>query len=236
MINDKDQWWQPFKSIGDIDVFHVDLTPHVGYEAEALAWLDGEERSRWERFQSLAARRRFVLCRAALRSVLCRKSGCTNESLEFIASNFGKPYARVGGKPVAMSFNVSHSGKHGLIAVAPRGELGVDVEERSQHRNLEVLIEGVLSPQEIAELRARDDRQRQCLFFRFWTIKEALVKAHGKGVSLDVARLEIPEDMRHGAIRSKGQFTQLSNTTWHLEDIGSDDFAAAIVYEAGPAS
>ena len=236
MINETDCWWQPFDSVGDIAVFHVDLISDQGREADALTWLDGEERSRWERFQSPVAQRRYVLCRAALRAVLCRQIGCGNESLAFEAAKHGKPFALIDGLPVSISFNVSHSGSHGLLVVAPKGRLGVDVEERAPRRNLENLIEGVFSPREKAELESLHGCQKLHAFFRFWTIKEALVKAHGKGLSLKVAELEIPEDMRRGATRSVSQFAQLPKTSWCLEDIGTKEFAAAIAYEVSPPS
>lgn len=234
MISDADHWWHRFKRIGDIDIFHVDLIPDQGCEAEALAWLDGEERSRWGRFQSPVAQRRYVLCRAALRAILCRQIGCANESLAFEAAKHGKPFALVNGRPASISFNVSHSGNHGLIAVAPRGRLGVDVEERAPRRNLENLIEGVFSPREKAELESLDGCRQLRQFFRFWTIKEALVKAHGKGLSMKVAELEIPEDMRLGATKCIGQFAQIPDTTWCMEDMGTKEFAAAIAYEVSP--
>ncbi len=234
MIADSDSWWHRYKSIGAIAVFHVDLIPDQGREAEALSWLDGDERSRWERFLSPVAQRRYVLCRAALRAVLCRQLGCPNESLAFEAAKHGKPFALVNGQPASISFNVSHSGNHGLIAVAPRGRLGVDVEEREPRRNLENLIEGVFSPHEKAELESLDGCQQLHKFFRFWTIKEALVKAHGKGLSMKVAELEIPEDMRHGATKSICQFAQIPEMSWCLEEIGTREFAAAIAYEVSP--
>ncbi len=234
MIADSDSWWHRYKSIGAIAVFHVDLIPDQGREAEALSWLDGEERSRWERFQSPTAQRRYVLCRAALRAILCRQIGCPNESLAFEAAKHGKPFALVNGLPASISFNVSHSGTHGLIAVAAKGRLGVDVEERAPRRNLENLIEGVFSPREKAELESLEGCQQLHKFFRFWTIKEALVKAHGKGLSMKVAELEIPEEMRHGATKSIGQFAQIPETSWCLEDMGTREFAAAIAYEVSP--
>ena len=236
MINDTDRWWHPIKSIGEIAVVHVDLTHHQGREDNALACLDGEERSRWQRFLSPVAQRRFVLCRAALRAVLCREVGCPNESLVFEAAKHGKPFALVDGRSASISFNVSHSGNHGLIAVAPRGRLGVDVEERAPRRNLDNLIEGVFSPQEKAELESLEGSQQLHMFFRFWTIKEALVKAHGKGLSMKVAELEIPKEMRQGATRCIGQFAQIPQSTWCLEDIGTSDFAAAVAHEVSPSS
>lgn len=225
-----------FKHVGDVDVFHVDLIPDQERESEALAWLEGEERSRWQRFRSPVAQRRYVLCRAALRAVLCHEIGCANESLAFVAAEHGKPFAVVDGQPASISFNVSHSGNHGLIAVAPSGCLGVDVEERAPRRNLDNLIEGVFSPKERAEWESLEGRQQLHVFFRFWTIKEALVKAHGKGLSMKVAELEVPEDMRRGATRCIGQFAQIPGTSWRLEDIGTKDFAAAVAHEVRPPS
>lgn len=236
MITDADSWWRRFNSIADIAIFHVDLIPDQGREAEALTWLDGEERSRWQRFQAPVAKRRYVLCRAALRAILCRQIGCPNKSLAFQAAEHGKPFALIEGQPVSISFNVSHSGNHGLIAVAPSGRLGVDVEERAPRKKLENLIEGVFSPREQAELEALDGCQKLHKFFRFWTIKEALVKAHGKGLSMKVAELEIPHDMRHGATKTVGQFAQIPGTSWCLEDIGTGEFAAAIAYELSPST
>ncbi len=219
-----------------IAILHVDLRPNADHEAEALASLDGEERLRWQRFQSPSAQRRYALCRAALRAVLCREIGCPNESLAFASATHGKPFALVDGQHASISFNVSHSGNHGLIAVAPKGRLGVDVEERVPRRNLDNLIEGVCSPREKAELESLDGGQQMYAFFRLWTIKEALVKAHGKGLSLEVAELEIPEEMRRGAIRCIGQFAQIPETSWCLEDIGTKDFAAAVAHELSPSS
>jgi len=219
-----------------IAILHVDLRPNAAHEAEALASLDREERLRWQRFQSSVAQRRYVLCRAALRAVLCREVGCPNESLAFEAAKHGKPFALVDGQPASISFNVSHSGNHGLIAVAPRGRLGVDVEERAPRRNLDNLLEGVFSPREKAELESLEGCQQLHAFFRFWTIKEALVKAHGKGLSMKVAELEIPEEMRRGATKCIGQFAQIPETSWCLEDIGTKDFAAAVAHEVNPPS
>ena len=231
-----DYWWQSFRRIGDIRVFHVDLTPNADREVEAYTWLDGPERSRWERFNSLPARRRFVLCRAALRAEIARHLSCANEELDFVASEHGKPFARVRGKSACYSFNVSHSGKHGLIAIASDGRLGVDVEERAPRKNLDLLIQGVFSPLEIAELEQLKGAQKLFEFFRFWTIKEALVKAQGKGLSFKMAELEIPADMRHGATKGNCQILQMPNVTWNLEDISTIQFAAAVAHESESAS
>ena len=229
-------WWRPFRKVGHAMVLHVDLTAHADREAEAWVWLDEEEQGRWQRYQHDGSRRRFALCRAALRAVLCSQLGCRNEQLAFGASDRGKPYAVVQGQPAPVSFNVSHSGAHGLIAVASAGRLGVDVEERRMPRHLDELISSVLGPDEQAELALARGCHKLHLFFNFWTLKEALIKALGLGLSLDMSRFEIPQAMRHGETTSLFQFPHIPTVRWRLDDLGNDQFAAAIAHELAPDS
>ena len=229
-------WWRPFRTVDRATVLHVNLTPHTAREAEAWAWLDEEEQARWQRYQHDGSRRRFALCRAALRAVLCRQLDCRNEQLAFGASDHGKPYAVVQGVAAPVSFNVSHSGAHGLIAVAAAGRLGVDVEERRAPRDLDGLISSVLRPDEQAELALASGCRKLHLFFNFWTIKEALIKALGLGLSLDMSQFEIPSAMRHGETMIIFQFPQMPTVRWRLEDLGNEHFAAAIAHELAPDS
>ena len=151
-------------------------------------------RIRWRKFVHPGARRRFVLCRAALRSILCAELGCDNERLSFGEGEHGKPFALVDAIPAQISFNVSHSGNHGLIAVAPGGQLGVDVEEPTTRRDFDRLIEAAFGPNEQSDLKLERARGEFQLFFRLWTVKEALIKALGTGLSLDPATFEAPEE------------------------------------------
>lgn len=196
-----------------------------------MSWLDRDEMQRRDRFLYGGARQRFTLCRAALRSVLCRELDCRNEHLAFEASEHNKPSATVRGRPAPISFNVSHSGRHGLIALAPGGRVGVDVEERVPHPNLDELIAAVMGPNERSELAAAPRSRRLHLFFNLWTMKEALSKAHGMGLSMDVARFEIPPAMREGAASGCFRFADLPDVAWRLHNIGTDEFAAAVAYE-----
>ena len=123
-------WWRPWREIEGVTILHVDLSPDTEREARALRLLDDEERARWRRFLSVRARREFALCRAALRATLSERLGCSNRQLAFGYLEHGKPFAQVHGQRTAIGFNVSHSGRHGLIAFAENAWLGVDVEER----------------------------------------------------------------------------------------------------------
>ena len=163
------------------------MRPGPAREREAFAWLDREERSVWRKYLP-GPRRRFSLCRAALRAMLCGRLGCRNEQLSFALSEYEKPFALVEGARAPVSFNVSHSGNHGLIALAAEGRLGIDVEEPVDKRNLDGLIEMVMGPDERAQLASLRGIERLRLFYRIWTCKEALIKALGTGFSTDISK------------------------------------------------
>ena len=228
-------WWSPVGQVAGAAVSHVALSPHPAREAEAFSWLDDAERERARRFTGPGPRRRFTLCRAALRALLCDEFGYRNERLAFGASEHGKPFALVQELPVDIDFNVSHSGNHGLIALAPEGRLGVDVEECASHRNLDTLIETVFTPDEQAELASIEGEDRPRAFFRLWTVKEALVKAEGTGLSLDPSLFEVPPAMRRGASSAVFAFPRIPSVRWQVERFDGDDFVAAIAHELGPA-
>ena len=226
-------WWKPLPTTSGVAIVHVDLRPHPAHEAEAFEWLDGEERSAWQRYLP-GPRRRFSLCRAVLRALLCEYLGCSNERLSFDTSDHGKPYAVVASKPSGVAFNVSHSVTHGLIALASSGRLGIDVEERVPKPSLDALIESVMGAGEQADLAGLDSNAKLHLFYRFWTFKEALIKALGTGFSTDPSGFELPANIRGGAKSGTFRFPHLPDTTWHIEDIGTEEYAAALACELSP--
>ena len=143
-----DVWWRPFRRIDEIEVFYVDLAPNDRFEAAAFGLLNADERARWRKFMFPGPKRRFALCRGALRRHISDLVGCTNDQLTFGENEHGKPYALVSGRRVPISFNVTHSGRHGLLAFGSSARLGVDIEERVSNRHIDLLSETVFGPNE----------------------------------------------------------------------------------------
>ena len=229
-----DCWWRPFRDTGDYLVIHVDLTPHAAPSAVARSWLDQSEQQRWHSYRLARPRREFALCRAALRATLCRQLGCRNEELTFAATHHGKPFAVIHGTRVATSFNVSHSGNHGLIAVAPEGRIGVDVEERGTRHDPDGPIRAAFPPAEQAELAMAPAARRVDLFLMLWTMKEALIKALGMGLALDTSGFEIPPAIRRGSRTGVFRFPHDPAVSWRLDNLGTATFAAAVAHELDP--
>ena len=229
-----EQWWRPLPGVGAAEVFHVNLSPHAVREASASSLLSGHELARADRFLYPGPRRRFILLRAAARSLLCDRLSCDNAELTFESAEHGKPFAVVRGTPADVHFNMSDSGNHGLIAIATRGRIGIDLEERTENRDLAGLAETVFGEEEQATLAAADGRDRVKRFYRLWTYKEALLKALGTGLYLDVSGFQVPAAILSGEAGAVFRFPHMPDIRWWIEDIGTEDFAAAIAHEMAP--
>lgn len=226
-----ESWWHPIHRFRDVSIVHVDLRPCAFREQRALEWLDGREQAQGNRYLHPPARRQFTLCRAALRALLCGWLGCRNDQLSFATSRYGKPHALVTGIRASAGFNVSHGGRHGLIALAPAGRIGVDVEEYDARRDLDGIAKRVFTPSEQSDLACAVGAARVRLFYDLWTMKEALIKALGTGFHLSPSRFEIPPGLRHGGRADTFRFPQRPATAWRLENLGNADFAAAVAWE-----
>ncbi len=84
----------------------------------------------------------------------------------------------------------SHSGEHLLLAVGHEVMLGVDLERlRPRPRVLE-LAQRFFAPAEADWLQALPAHAREAQFLRLWCAKEAVLKAHGRGLAFGLHRLQ----------------------------------------------
>ena len=195
---------------------------------EALGILSEDERVRAKRFVFDVHRRRFIACRAWLRAQLAGRLGCPAASLRFEYGPVGKP-ALAGGGP--LRFNVSHSDRYALLALADGVEIGVDIERLRPLSDMNALAERVFSAAERAALAAVAADGRVDAFFAGWTRKEAYIKARGEGIGL-LGAIEValtPGDVPR-LIRVAGQPDELQR--WSLEALSPvPGFAAAVCVE-----
>ena len=225
------EWWRPYDDIDHVSVVYVDLSKDLQTDTRALGWLDEEERTRAQRLKVARARTAFVRCRAALRANLCNRIGCQNPDLTFVASEGGKPAALVQGERLDYEFNVSHSFDHGLLAFAREGRLGVDVEDRNRRRDVSREIRKVFSEEEQQLLLSASGKELVELFFRLWTVKEALIKATGDGFRLKTSLFSAPDSLLQGQRKASFRFGHLPQVEWTLVNLECDKFAGAFAHE-----
>jgi 4'-phosphopantetheinyl transferase len=149
------------------------------HEFEAL--LAADELSHYEHLRFPQHQREYLVSHAMVRKTLSQYRECEPQAWQFRRNPFGKP-ALADGDP--LRFNLSHTHGLALCAICHDGEIGVDVEFHANSQSLLDLADHYFSEREVADLNALPEAQRGAAFFRYWTLKEAFVKARGEGLSM----------------------------------------------------
>jgi 4'-phosphopantetheinyl transferase len=171
------------------DEVHVDVVDPGDTRLAArcegyAALLAPDERARMARLVFERDRRRFLITRALVRTLLSRYASVPPADWEFVTTEYGRPeIVKTRAGVPDLRFNVSHT--EGLIACAVTvgREVGVDVEHVGRHVSYDVAGR-FFTPREVASLRARPEAERARVFFDYWTLKEAYIKARGLGLAL----------------------------------------------------
>lgn len=171
------------------DEIHLWLVPEAEVPAQLLphyqSLLSAEELARYERRRSQEERRRFLITRATVRTVLSTyRPALAPAHWRFSSNAHGRPAAIFDDHTAPLVFNISHATGMVLLAIARRGELGVDVEDTWRECQVSELAERFFSraeAEELLQLPASGQRER---FFDLWTMKEAYIKACGLGLAI----------------------------------------------------
>ncbi|OQO92659.1 4'-phosphopantetheinyl transferase [Saccharomonospora piscinae] len=157
----------------------------------ALALLDPPERDRHAAYRRAEDKQRFLTGRALAKTVAGEALGLPPSSVHFDATctDCGKQHGpvRVPGAPLALS--ISHSGDRVGVALTSGTPVGLDVESAARDAD-DGLIEYALNDTERAGLPAAK-AERTRAFFTFWTRKEALMKATGRGLRIPLRALTV---------------------------------------------
>lgn len=166
----------------EVEVWQAALDEQPPAVAEFLQTLiSSDEAERARRFHFERDRRRFVVGRGILRTILGRHVGRAPRELAFHYGANGKPRLAVGGDAPPVHFNVAHSDGLAVFAVTAGGEVGVDVERVRDLPEWEQIAGRCFPPRELGRLLACPVAQRDEEFFLGWTRQEAVLKALGVG-------------------------------------------------------
>ncbi len=157
-------------------------------------YLSEDERARAERFRFEADRLSFAAAHAGLRALLGPMVLCAPDELSFAASTKGKPYLKQTGQCPAAQFSISHT--RGCVAVAVAGcAVGVDIEFRRPICDLMAVARTAFASEGRAALVGRPGwPARTALFYRYWTLGEAFIKATGEGIAQDLTSFAFTEE------------------------------------------
>jgi 4'-phosphopantetheinyl transferase len=152
-------------------------------QAALLARLSDDERERHGRFRFDDDRHTYLVAHALVRTALSRIAGVPVDALRFAVGPHGRPDPSAPPEAAKFLANLSHTKGFVACAFSRGARVGVDVEHTGRDVELLHVAERVFSERErkgLSDLIGAAQRDR---FFDLWTLKEAYIKAIGKGLA-----------------------------------------------------
>lgn len=211
---------------GIVDIWHGELSKSDQHNEDYYALLIKEEQRQADSLTRPQVRSRFVEVRARLRLMLADYLNQASGSILINRTEHGKPFLP---KHPELFFNLSHSGKYVVLALTTEAQLGIDVEKIRNRQRFEGLVNKCFVQQEIQYWQALPEQDKSAEFYRFWTGKEAFVKAVGRGIGLGLNRVEIAPNHPSRLLRIPEQYGNPEQWTLVDLDIGKDLRAAVCI-------
>jgi len=179
-----------------------------------------DELRRAKRFRFPEDKNNFIAARALLRTLLGKYLNMKPGDIRLCCGPYGKPELSVAAGMELLRFNVSHSRGLALYAVTLEREIGIDLEFIRPDIAVDEIAGQFFSPEERSLLKTLSGDIRKKIFFKFWTRREAWLKARGTGLAGDT------DAMRE----MNGGFSEAALWSFKDLDIGQE-YAAALAVE-----
>ncbi|MBV4429417.1 4'-phosphopantetheinyl transferase family protein [Clostridium tyrobutyricum] len=161
-----------------------DLLSWITYYRKIMS---SQEQEYVNRFVNYDDRMRSATGKILTRKLLAHYMNISQEKVEISKSKYGKPILE-NNHEFLLSFNVSHSGKIVLVAMARGRIVGIDVERQHSMPDYLSLAKNFFTDKEFEIISNANNEE---LFFDYWTAKEAYVKAIGTGLNKELNSFEI---------------------------------------------
>ena len=209
-------------SLDNVHIWRINLHQSESQLLSFRETLSSDEIARAKRFYFPEHQQRFMAGRGSLRAILGQYLHIEPKEVEFEYQARGKPLLAGKFADKGLLFNLSHSQHLALCGVSYQQQIGVDLEYIRTMSDLENLAKRFFSPREYEQLRLVSSHEQKQIFFRYWTCKEAYLKATGDGL-VQLEEIEI--------CLTPNQPTQLLvSGDWSLRELTpAENFAAAVV-------
>jgi 4'-phosphopantetheinyl transferase len=216
----------------DVHVWCVSLDQPASSLQQLAQTLSEDERTRAERFYFEQDRKRFIVGRGLLRTLLGRYLDIEPDRLQFCYGSRGKPVLAETINGGTLCFNLSHSQGLALYAFTYNRQIGIDLECVRPMPEAEQIVKRFFSTREHSAFCALPSSQKHEAFFHCWTRKEAYLKATGDGLAQSLDQIEVSLTPGEPAklLSIKGDPHQASR--WSLQELKpASGYVAALALE-----
>jgi 4'-phosphopantetheinyl transferase len=175
----------------EVHIWHYPLDLDPVNTAQCARLLDEAEMERARRFRFETHRRRSVVGRGTLRTILAHHAGCDPQAVRFGYGEYGKPYIAGPDCACDLKFSVSNCGDLGAVAVTWRTEAGLDIEQVRPCADHDMIAAHQFSAEESDWFQSLREERRLAAFFELWTCKESYLKGKGLGLSASLKSFSV---------------------------------------------
>ena len=218
-----------------IHVWRADVRVSAPVLSRLKNTLWSDEVATAERFRFRKDRDRYITTRGVLRVLLGLYLNIEPDNVRFGYGRRGKPFLEGSSAEKRISFNISHSGDLALFGFSKDREIGVDVERIRDDISDAEISERVFSASECARLRSTPPQLRVQEFFRYWTCKEAYIKARGDGLQLPLNRFEVLAGPKERFAKISIKDPSAADLPWYVQRLAPGAGYAGAVAAQGQA-
>lgn len=196
-------------------------TAALSGSVEQLAYFDSlltvDEKVRAQRFYFERDRNRYIFARGTLRTLLAVYLGLEPPKIPIIYGPIGKPALGPVPGDKHLEFNVAHSNDWAAYVFGWERPLGIDLEHVRPLADVDALAQRFFCARESELIHSLSGDEKWETFFKIWTCKEAILKAHGSGLTVPLNHFEISMGL-DDVVRISSIAEEAAHLAdWHLE-------------------
>jgi 4'-phosphopantetheinyl transferase len=173
---------------GEIHIWSTTIDERYGMLL-AQSFLSVNEKKNAARFAYDIDTYLFSIRHNLLRLILGNYLNCDPAKIKFNSNHYQKPH--IAHPNTFIQFNISVSSNRFVAAFCQQHTIGVDIELIRQIDEMPQLINDYFTKEEREWVTSHPEKMRTSAFFQIWSRKEALVKAIGKGLNIELNKIDI---------------------------------------------
>ena len=216
----------------DLHVWCASLNGSAEELAHFESILAPDEKARAGRFHFERDRDRYIFGRGILRTLLGSYLGTEAHKIEITYEQDGKPTLGKIFQGKKLQFNLSHSNERALYIFGWDRLVGIDIEQIRPLQDADAFAEQYYTKRETGLINSLSGDEKWPVFYKFWTCKEAFLKAKGTGLTVPINHAEISLRPNNSAHLTSVDGDTAQATDWRFEMFSPiADYQAAIALE-----
>jgi len=159
----------------------------------------------------------YLVAHALLRAALSRCTDVKPCDWQFQTNPFNKPFIAPPLNRLDLHFNLSHTEGMVALALTQIGPVGIDVESTSRDQNISEIAPDILTSNEYFDLNQQAQTDQHTRLLKYWTLKEAFVKATGLGLTSGLQTFEFDLDQQPEPVIRFLSPNDTLTRSWHFK-------------------